>query len=153
MSFRGKITVFLSLFLCLIGICGCGSKQPVTVSEFNEIMEEKGFRVSDATDHVKADYVVAISLALSDDYQIEFYVFTDKDSAVSVMEQNRSVFEETGGNTASTITKNLSNYSFFSLQSDGMYRMVAQIDNTLLYAVVEENHKSEIVELVKELGY
>lgn len=153
MSFRGKMAVFLSLFLCLIGICGCGSKQPVTVSEFNEIMEEKGFSVSDVTDHVKADYVEAISLAVADDYQIEFYVFSDKDSAASVMEQNRSVFEENEGNAATQITKNLSNYSFFSLQSEGMYRMVSRIDNTLLYAVVDKSYKDEIVEIIKELGY
>ncbi len=153
MTFRGKIAFFLGLILCLTSICGCGSKHPVTASEFNERMEEKGFNVSDVTDHVKVDYVEAINLAVADDYQIEFYVFSDNDSAASVMEQNRSMFEENKVSAANQINKNLGNYSFFSLQSDGVYRMVARIDNTMLYAVVDESHKDEIVEIIKELGY
>ena len=153
MKMRKKnICVFL-LLLMIGGICGCGSKEALTVDGFNGMMQEKGFHISDVTEHVKADYVEAISLAVAEDYQIEFYVFSDSESAASVFEQNRSVFEEKSEEKGIQITKNLSNYSFFSIQESGVYRLVARIDNTMLYVVAEDVHKEEIVELIKELGY
>jgi len=153
MRIRKKNILIFVLLLMVCGICGCGSKEVLTVESFNGIMIEKGFHISDVTEHVKADYVEAISLAIAEDYQIEFYVFSDSESAASVFEQNRSVFEEKSEEKGIQITKNLSNYSFFSMQEGGVYRLVARIDNTMLYVVADDVHKKEIVELIKELGY
>lgn len=153
MKIKLKIMLLLCMLLYTCTVCGCGNKEALTVDIFYSTMDEKGFELFDVTEHVKADYVETISLAVAEDYQIEFYVFTDTESSASVWEQNRSVFEEKSGTNGIRVTKNLSNYSFFSIQEDGVYRLVARIDNTMLYVVADDVHKEEIVELVKELGY
>ncbi len=147
-----KVLIPWMLFY-LICICGCGSRNALTTDAFSQIMEEKDFTVLDVTEHIKVDYVESVRLAIAEDYQIEFYTFTNKDAAASVWEQNRSVFEEKADEASVRVTKNIANYSFFSLDSAGLYRMVARIDNTMLYVVADERHKAEITALIKELGY
>lgn len=148
-----KIAVVLLVGVSLLLMTACAAKEALAVTAFNEIMGEAGYSIKDVTETINVDYVETISLAVKEDYQLEFYVFDDKDSAVSVFEQSRSVFEANAGDVSATLAKNIGNYNFYSSNSDGIYRMVARIDNTMLYVVADAAYKEEITKMVKELGY
>ncbi|MGN1147178.1 MAG: hypothetical protein ACI4TB_02065 [Lachnospiraceae bacterium] len=153
MSRMKKVFVVFCMILGLTGMTACAKREAVSVEAFNAAMEEKGYTIQDATDQIPADYIQAISLALHDDYQIELYVFTGADAAASVFAQNKSVFEERKGNSNVEVSKDIGNYSYYSLTTGGQYYLLSRVDNTMLYVVADEKYKKEITEIIKEFGY
>lgn len=76
-------------------------KDSMTASEFKNLMQEKGFVVSDATSQFsKYDYVEQVYVAAPSDYsyKIEFYELSDVEYATSFYNNNKSIFESSKGN-------------------------------------------------------
>lgn len=147
------IAVFFCVGLMMWGLTGCASKEAVSVEVFNEVMEEKGYEIIDASEQYSEDVIEAISLALCEDYQIEFYVFSDSAAAAATYNQNKSLFEEERGTASVHIAKSIGNYSYFNMSSDGIFYLLARVDNTMLYVVADADYKGEIEKIIKELGY
>ncbi|MBQ7781890.1 MAG: hypothetical protein IJ405_07705 [Lachnospiraceae bacterium] len=149
-----KITTLVMMVIMLVGLTACTKKTAISVNEFNDIMESKGCTIVDATGQLVPESIPAISLALSDEWQIEFYEFVDNDTAAAVFQENKIIFERAADSGASAeITKNIMNYSYYSASTSSTFYMLAQIDNTMLYVEADVAYKDEIVEIVKELGY
>ena len=149
-----KITVIVMMVMMLVGLTACSKKTAISVEEFNDTLESKGYTIEDATGQLAPDSITAISLALSDNYQIEFYEFVDDRTATAVFQENKIIFERAADSGASAeITKNLMNYNYYSASTSSTFYMLAKIDNTMLYVEADVAYKDEIVEIVKELGY
>lgn len=146
------------LLLCvavLLLLTGCVGKERTAISaeDFRSKMEEKGYTVVDATNQFEAGLVEEVVLAYNDNYQLEFYVMPDEDSAKAAFMQNQSTFESAKGSSSSHKTVSLKNYSYYNLTTDGKYFTVSRTDNTFMYTVVEEDYKKEVQDLMKEFGY
>lgn len=148
-----QIFMMLVMTAGLFGLTGCVKKEAVTVKEFNQVMEDAGAEIVDATDQLSDRVVKEISLAVFDDYQIEFYVLTNEDTASAVFFENRAIFEENKGSVSSEISKSIGNYNYYALTSGGSCYLLARVDNTMLYVVADAGDKDEITEMFKTLGY
>lgn len=129
-------------------------KEALTAKEFISIMEEKDFLVGEVTDQFEdADIEVEEAyVAVGDDYQIEFYTFEDEENAEMFFKVNKAKFDE--DSASSRVTLNGKNFTSFSITTDGEYRFVERVDETVIYLDVDEEYKDEVKELVKEeLGY
>jgi len=129
-------------------------KEVLTAKEFISIMEEQDFLVGEVTDQFEdADIEVEEAyVAVGDDYQIEFYTFEDEENAEMFFKVNKAKFDE--DSASSRVSFNGKNFTSFSITTDGEYRFVERVDETVIYLDVDEEYKDEVKELVKEeLGY
>lgn len=158
------IVLCIALILCLIiGITIfkmvssiTQDKESITASEFYDKMEDKGYYLQDATNQFSAyDYIKQVYLALESDnkYQIEFYEFSDESYAMSFYENNKSIFESSKANSASNTNVNLKNSSKYTLSSNGSYKSLSRIDNTLIYIDIDSEYEDEVKDILKDLGY
>ncbi len=139
--------------IALLCLTSCGRREAISAGVFNSTMEEQGYVIVDATNQTQTEYVEAISLAQKDGYQIEFYVFSDVETAFSVFNQNKSLFEDKAGTGSIELSKDIGNYHFYSLTTNGNYYLLSQVDNTMCYVVADAEYKAEITDIIKLLGY
>lgn len=156
---------FLGIFLVIliVGIVGVfmvvnfftTEKVAMTVEDFRDIMEEKGFVLYDVTyqfaEH--SDQVKKVYVAKKSDYQIEFYELSSDEDAIQIYNINRNNFETESSNSSIATYKNIANYATYALTSNGSYKYISRIDNTMIYSNVEETYKDTIKTLMKEIGY
>ena len=129
-------------------------KEAITAKKFISIMEEQDFLVGEVTEQFEgADIEVEEAyVAVGDDYQIEFYTFEDEKTAEMFFKVNKAKFDE--DSASSRFSLNGKNFNSFSITTDGEYRFVERVDETVIYLDVDEEYKDEVKELVKEeLGY
>lgn len=145
----------------LVSICalflltGCGDKVALTSTEFNNKMTEKGYNVVNVKEQFEYDYITDALVAVSSDkkYQIEFYVLSTDDYAASFYGNNKTIFEnsKTSNNTETSV--NLGNHSKYTLTTNGKFKVVSRIKNTVIYLNVDEVYKNEVKDVLKSLGY
>ena len=159
---KKSVMITIGIVIAIVVIVGVffavfnKEKTAITASNFYETMSKKGYMVQDATSEFSEyGYVAKVHLALSSDegYQIEFYELIDTEYANNFYENNKAIFEASEGNNASKTTVNLKNHSKFTLSTDGKYKVLSRIDNTVIYANVDEQYKDTVKDLLKELGY
>lgn len=151
---KSKFAFYIfAIFIYIISLTGCAEKKPVSVDEFQNVMSNAGFTMTDVTGQASTDSITAIRLAMKDTYQIEFYIFTENKFAASAFMQNKSIFEGYKNGVSSEISKNIGNYDYYSLVSGGDCYILARVDNTLLYTVADAAYKKEITGLLEQLGY
>ncbi len=155
MKKRSKVLWISVLILGLI-LVGCGkAKEAATVVDFNTHMESAGFTITDATDQYPEGAVEAVSIAMNDNYKIEFYIVPSTEQAEGAYATNKATIE--GMKEQSTFSSEksvgLSNYANYHLTTDDGYYVVSRIENTFLYITAPVAHKDEIAELVSGLGY
>ena len=119
-------------------------------------MEDKGYTVQDASSQmseVKEIENVSIAIDKDQEYQIEFYKLDSADSAVIFFNENKEIFENSKTNNNSYSEANMANFSTYTLTTNDKYKLLSRIDNTVLYIDVVKDAKSEVKEVVKQLGY
>ena len=150
---------FISVAICfsfIFLLTGCGNKTALTSEDFKSKMEGNSFVVQDATSQMASyDYITQVYLAIDDSYkyQIEFYELSDADYASSFYNNNKSIFEESKSSSAVETSVSSGNNSKYTLVTNGKYKVVSRIDNTVIYVNADEDYKTEIKDLLKELGY
>jgi len=130
-------------------------KTPISASEFNTTMKNEGYVMTDTTDQFAryGDAVLKSYAAQKSGYQIEFYELSTEENAISMYNTNKSKFESEKANVSSSTTSNMKNYSTYSLNTNGTYKYLSRIDNTLVYVDVDEDYKDDVKEIMKEIGY
>lgn len=157
-----KILIIVGIILAVIIGIVCmvihnlnKEKTPVTADKFKTTMEAKEFRVVDVTSQFAqySNYMNKAYVAQKDGYQIEFFVLSDVDNATKMYHTNKEKFESQKGNASGSYTTSMKNYSLYSITTNGKYKYVSRIDNTLVYVDADTNYQKEIKTVLKELGY
>jgi len=143
--------------LMLFVVTGCGEKTALTSAEFKTKMEAKDFTVHDASDQedfAGIDWIKKVYVALDKNrnFKIEFYEITTAEKATAFFDNNKQIFEESKGNAAVTDVA-VGNHAKYSLTSEGKFKVISRIDNTVIYSVNDSEFKDNVNEVLKDLGY
>ena len=150
-----KILLVLVLFVSMFVLTGCGTKKPITEEQFKTAAESYGLVVIDAIDQMSQYKIVKSALIgkSNDGWQVEFYILDGNSSAKSMYDENRSIFEKYKGSTTKEKYITIKEYSMYSLNSNGKYMYLCKINNTLLYANVDEQYENDVKNFAKKIGY
>lgn len=155
-----KLKSLLAIALCitcLLGFSGCGKKKTsITADEFCSKLESKGFIVSDSTSaYSQYKDITESYIAISSNYkyQIEFIVADSTSGATYLYNTNKNIFEQSKGSFSKNKSIEMANYATYSILTNGKYQVVSRIDNTLVYANVDEQYKDDVQSILSELGY
>ncbi len=152
---KRKFLIAALCFLMLFMVTGCVKKTVLSTDEFKAKASELGYTSKDAKDKfADNERVKEVTIALHpDEFQVEFYVFTNKSAAVSAFNTNQTSFESSKNGKSTESSYNMANYSAYSLINNGKYMHICRVEDTLLYVNVDEKYKDEVQKLIKELGY
>lgn len=153
-----KLTKAIALVLCfgmlLCVMTACSSKTPQTVSGFTKVLEAAGFEVQDVTaDTETNDLATAVLVAVGENFQIEFYELVDSETGEGVFYNNKKLFADEHSVTTMSSEVTSGNYNYYAFNADDNFHMIARVENTMLWCEAAKEYKSEIIELVKTLGY
>ena len=130
-------------------------KTPISASTFNTTMESKGYVMTNTTSQFAQypNYMSESYVAQKTGYQIEFYELTSEENAISMYNTNKTKFESQKTNASASATASMNNYSTYSLTTNGKYKYLSRINNTLVYVDVDESYKDIVKDIMKEIGY
>ena len=147
------ITICLTSLFCL---AGCGKKKTAkTADEFYTIMTEKKFVIKDSkSQYLSHNEIIRSYVAAPSDlsYQIEFLELDSDSSAKNMFASNQRIFQDTSSTKVET-NVSISNYSKYTLEADGKYKVISRIDKTLVYVDADIKYKDDVNKLLDELGY
>lgn len=155
MKLKNIFILIISIF-CVITITGCQNKKALSIDEFRIKMKNLGYVLQDAKkqftkyDYVKEAYIAAES---NYNYQIEFYILEDIEYAKKFYENNKLIFEKSKDGVSTHTSINVNNYAKFILETNGKYKLVSRIDNTVIFVNSDLKYKNNINEVLKKLGY
>ena len=137
------------LFKKFVGI----SKDSITADKFISIMEKNDFTIVNVTNQfedadvdVKEGYV-----AKRENYQVEFYTFKNEDDAETFYKINQAKFDTNSAKTRIQLSGK--NYSSFNVEANGKFKFLERINKTVIYINVDDEYKSDVKDVLKELGY
>ncbi len=151
-----KLFLGVFLFMAVISVTGCGTKKAITADTFKTKMETKKYVVQDASSQFESnEQIKKVFLALNSasSYQIEFYEIDTVDNAVEFYTNNKLIFQQSKSSGNIETNVDLKNNSKYTLESNGMYKLISRIDKTVIYVNTSSKNKKEINKVVKELGY
>jgi len=131
-------------------------KTSISAKDFNDIMEDKDYVIMETTSQFAQyeNYVSESYVAIKDDdYQIEFYELSNEENAIDMYATNKIRFETSKGNSSAVTNFDFKNYSKYTLTTNGKYKVLSRIDNTLIYIDVDKDYKDIVKDLLKEIGY
>lgn len=151
-----QLLMGLMCFVVLFTLTGCGNKTAITSDDFKSKMESSGYTVQEATNQMSDyDYIKQVYIAISSDstYQIEFYELSDNDYASSFFNNNKKTFEDSKSSGSTETSVSVDNNEKYTLTTNGKFKVVSRIDNTVIYLNVDDNYKSSVKDVLKNLGY
>lgn len=152
-----KISLVI-LIIMLFTLSACNTKEerkPISSDSFKLVAEDDDYTVKDVTDTLKNKKGIkeAIVASVKTDYQIEYYVLDDNETAQKMYARNKNRFENVKSSLDKAEVTETDNYSEYKVTSRNRYMLVCKIDNTLIYASVEKKYKDNVTNLIKRLGY
>ena len=151
-----QLLMGLMCFVVLFTLTGCGNNTAITSDDFKSKMESSGYTVQEATNQMSDyDYIKQVYIAISSDstYQIEFYELSDNDYASSFFNNNKKTFEDSKSSGSTETSVSVGNNEKYTLTTNGKFKVVSRIDNTVIYLNVDDNYKSSVKDVLKNLGY
>lgn len=150
-----KKFVFFSIILAFILLLtGCSKKSAITTSKFRSIVESNGYIVSDDYDSYSSyNYFNEAFLASKDDCDIQFFVLDNANNAKDMFNTNKSKFESSKSGMSTEVSTSLGNYDTYLVQTNGYYKYVSRVDNTLLYVNVPMECKESVKTIIDSMKY
>lgn len=146
------IAILLGLFILFSSLNK--EKIALTSDEFVNTFQSKGYEIVNITDQYSDyAYIQNAYIAHNGKYKIEFYNIENSDYATSFFNYNKTLFEESKGSVNSSSSANMNNYSKYTLDTNGKYKVVSRIDNTVIYINADNEFKKEIKEILDEIDY
>lgn len=145
-----KALKFLIFSFVLILICGCSDKKALDKEQITTKLSNEGFIVSDITLQMEDENVTCVLVANNSKYNIEYYRFKDKKLATEAYENNKKAFEKYKSNGKET---QKDTYKKYTQELSDTYNSLTVIDNTLIYASINIEYKSDLKSVLKNIGY
>lgn len=156
MKIQKKVIAFSMIFiLSLFVFTACDtSKTALTAEQFSEQMSQSGYETADVTEQFSEEKAVeSVTLAINENYQIEFFVLSSNEIATSSFEKNKTDFEAIETNSSSYKSISGNNYIYYYRTTDDLFCLVSQVENTMIYVLTDKMYADEIKETIKHLGY
>jgi len=153
MTFTSVATLIIVITLYLVFANNAGKS--ISNLKFTSIMENKNLKIYDVTDQFGEDYVKSATIAYNEktNYQIEFIVFSDEDSAKKAFNLNKNTFEKIKTETSEEVSTSNEKISEYALTTDDKYMYISRRKNTLLYLDIDGSYKIEVANLITKIGY
>ncbi len=148
-----KLSLLLVVLL-LLTACGL-TKNAITVDEFKEKADAKGLIVVDVKEQfAEYDHIETATVAASNKgWQIEHYTLSNNKEASKMFNKNLKIFEASKGSSSKQNNIEIGNYRKFELETNGKYQVIIKSKNIFIYVDTYNEHKDEIKDFIKELGY
>ena len=154
MKTNKMVIVLISVVILMCSLVGCSSKTAIDADTFVKTMYAENFTVTDVTNEIEANgLVTSLLVASNENYEIEFYVLTDNNTAASIFHNSKESYDDEYSVRTTSLSVTLGNYSYYAFVADGGFHMIARIDNTMLWCDADKAYKDEIIALVEKLGY
>ena len=140
------------LGLAVVCLWGC-SKTPVTIDDFKKTMEKAGYAIIDASEQLDRDVAESVTVARKDGYQIEFFLLTSEENAVTSFESNVSRLEKKQGGSKVTTSTSASNHNTYTLSVNDRFYKVSRIGRTMIYLNVPQEQKAAVSDILESMGY
>lgn len=148
MKVLSKVLLVLAI---LFTLTACGKKEEITANDFNQIMREEGFYVTDISDEMEDTNISNVYTANNKEFQIEFYVFKSNDIAKQAYESNKDMFVQNKDYEGKE--KSDDDYNEYTQETEDYYNVLKRVGKTLLYASVNVDYKGDVKSVINKLGY
>lgn len=145
-----KVLKVLTVFLVVILLSGCTAKEALNEVQISNKLSEEGFIVSDLTNQMEDEEVSKVIVANNSKYSIEYYIFKTEEKAKQAYENNKDMFEN---NKKNGKEKSEETYQKYTQELSDTYNSLTQVGNTLLYASVNIEYKSDLKTVLKNINY
>lgn len=131
------------------------TRKPITSDSFETVAESIDYETKDVTKTLSSNKGISKAMVarVENKYQIEYYTLDDAEVAQKMYNRNKKRFETQKESKDKAEEINSNNYSEYKLTTNGKYKLLSKIDNTLLYADVDEQYKDNVINFAKQLGY
>ncbi len=130
-------------------------RKPISSDSFKLVGESDDYEITDVTESLNNNKGImkALVARVKNKYQVEYYTLDDSEVAQKMYDRNKKRFESQKNDNDKAEIVETDNYSEYKLLTRGKYKLLSKIDNTLVYADVDEQYKDSVVEFAKQLGY
>ena len=151
-----KIGIYL-LIIVFLFVTGCSNnkvKTAATLDDFESLLVEQSFTVSDnMKEYSGVDYVLESKKAIYDDIEIEMVKYVDSEYAKKVQDSQIESFNLLKSSGAFEKKEEGKNYYKYFLISNSRYMINARVDNTLIFCKTLLENKEKVEEIYNSLGY
>lgn len=145
-----KVFRILIFSFVLILVCGCDDKKALNKVQITDELSKEGFLITDITDRMEDKSISSVLIATNEDYNIEYYAFKDEKIAKEAYKNNKIAFENYKKNGKETKKET---YKKYKQELSDTYNLLIQVDNTLIYASVNIEYKSDLNKVLDNIGY
>ena len=146
--------ISLLCFVILFSLTGCKSKIALSTSDFKIKLESKNFNFTDITSVYDSSTIKKATLAKGDnEMEVIFFEVDSELDAKTVYDINKTSIENKKGDSTTSMSISVANYSFYKQISGGLFNYICRVDNTILYINVNDKYKNEAEGIIEELGY
>lgn len=128
-------------------------KKAITMEQFEEKAKENGYKIADIqNDITKKEEITNAKLAISEDYSyfISFYILKDNESASNFYKEQKGEFVKTKQEENEPVERKSKSYEVYSLKSNGKYRYISRIENTIVQLNVNESEEQKVKEFLEK---
>ena len=152
---KRKLFIYILLFISLFLLTGCSlKKKALSMDEFQDITIKNNYMFLDVTDQFEYNKSIKkAGLAATSVWQLEFYVFDNKDNAQDMFDNNVKLFKKEKNSTSLQVTNKVFNYENYALTTNKYYMYISRVDNTVVYSRVPVEYRSKIKKFVEKLEY
>lgn len=153
-----KLSLAILGVLMLFTFSACKKEEvrkPISSDSFKLVGESDDYEITDVTESLNNNKGImeALVARVKNKYQVEYYTLDDSEVAQKMYDRNKKRFESQKKDNDKAEIVETDNYSEYKLLTKGKYKLLCKIDNTLVYADVDEQYKDSVVEFAKQLGY
>ncbi len=151
-----KITIVVVAMIIIAIVCFAimqSGKKTITMEQFEEKAKENGYKIADIqNDITKKEEITNAKLAISEDYSyfISFYILKDNESAINFYKEQKEEFAKTKQEENEPVEKKSKSYEEYSLKSNGKYRYLSRIENTIVQLNVNESEEQKVKEFLEK---
>lgn len=149
---KKKIGILFGIGLLLTG-CSSDTITKIEVGKFDDVMNNRGFFVTDQTETLNNENVTAAHVAYDSSYELNFITCNTIEICQSMFSSNKETILNQEGEVSVEEDRNGDNYHIYKALIGERYYVLVQVEDTFLYVDVYHSYNYEIKSVVAELGY
>lgn len=156
MKIRTRFKLLIPFLVLALSLSACKEMTPTTPDTFKSTMESFGYTVIDTTDEFESDKntdIEAMYVASKGSIQFNIVFCSSSDQALDLYTTSLEIFKEKETSANLSTSVNFGNHSKCTLDNGKEYMVFSRIEDTCVAAMADNEKKSEIKDVLKELGY